>query len=104
MSDYRFGCDYKLDVFPKEAIKGYGELDVGKIEAVDIEWAEFIRKPDDRSRWFDLFGTPERAVQTLKLMCDLSSTCDFCLLSGRAENICGNGDYDALLEWLRGDE
>ena len=55
------------------------------------------------SRWFALFGTPERTAQTMALMCECSPECSFCLLKGRAENICGNGDYDALLEWLRGD-
>ena len=57
----------------------------------------------DTSRHFELFGTPERAAQTMALMCECSPECSFCLLKGRAENICGNGDYGALLEWLRGE-
>ena len=57
----------------------------------------------DTSRHFELFGTPERAAQTMALMCECSPECSFCLLKGRAESICGNGDYDALLEWLRGE-
>lgn len=50
-----------------------------------------------------LFGTPERAARTLLDVCDNCSQnkCSGCsvykLTSG------GNLDYDALLEWLRGD-
>ena len=58
---------------------------------------------EDKSRWYEMFGTPEHAARTLEMMCDMSPECSFCPLGGRAESICGEGDYDALLEWLRGD-
>lgn len=54
------------------------------------------------SNYARLFSTPERAARTMALMCECSPECSFCLLQGRAVNICKNGDYDALLEWLRG--
>ena len=46
------------------------------------------------SRWHELFGTPERAARTLERK--------FASCNG---NVCiaPNVDYDALLEWLRGD-
>ena len=43
------------------------------------------------TRWHELFGTPERAAQTIA---DISERVNF-------DGI--GGDYDALLEWLRGD-
>lgn len=56
-------------------------------------------KDGRESRWYELFGTPERAARTLvNLNCD-GSGCDGCSL-GDIE--CDYG-YDALLEWLRGD-
>lgn len=126
MSDYRFGDDYKLSIYPKEAM-GYDGLDMDKVKSVEIEWVDFIRKPDDKSRWFDLFGTPEKAAQTLETVaenlfsrawsddnatlsdvtCSLAAHCEECPamgLPGRGvSRICGEVDYDALLEWLGGD-
>ena len=105
MSDYRFGDDYKLSIYPKDAMDGCGEIDMNKVEAVEIEWVDFIRKPDDKSRWFELFGTSEKAAQTLMKFSPLS--CAYCALYG----VCGDDqdkdcllcDYDALLGWLRGE-
>ena len=57
------------------------------------------------SRWHQLFGTPERAARTMAGKCGDCSECVLvdacgcgkkCLLSSKY-------DYDALLEWLRGD-
>lgn len=48
---------------------------------------------DDKSRWAELFGTPERAARTLHELC--GGCC------GLPENV--RDDYDALLEWLRGE-
>ena len=59
----------------------------------------------DESRYTALFGTPERAARTAYDMheCSLGMPieCDDCA----AKPICESGakDYDALLEWLRGD-
>jgi len=55
------------------------------------------------SNYEKLFGTPERAARTLLDACDNcgQNDCSGCqvyeLTSG------GDLDYDALLEWLRGD-
>ena len=98
MSDYRFGDDYKLSIYPKDAMDCWGEIDIDKVEAVEIDCVDFVRKPDDKSRWFELFGTHERAAQTLaKISCD--GFCESCVLYG------AHCDYDgnAQLEWLRGD-
>lgn len=54
------------------------------------------------SRWYDLFGTPERAAQTLSAMqkCELGiiGNCDECDVHDACR--VRDGDYDALLEWL----
>lgn len=55
-----------------------------------------------------LFGTPERAARTLYY--DKTPICAGCALLDECEKMpdeeqdtCLLGDYDALLEWLRGD-
>lgn len=59
--------------------------------------------PKTETNWERLFGTPERAARTLIDICDNcgQNECSGCqvyeLTSG------GEVDYDALLEWLRGD-
>ena len=56
----------------------------------------------DKSRWYELFGTPERAARVAFDMheCSLGMPieCDDCA----AKTTCASGakDYDALLEWL----
>lgn len=50
-----------------------------------------LHKGIDDSRWFELFGTPERAARTIA---DISERVNIDRIGG---------DYDALLEWLRGD-
>ena len=57
---------------------------------------------EDKSRWFELFGTPERAARTLVDSCndDYDYGCGGCPV---ARVNCKCGDYDALLEWLRSD-
>jgi hypothetical protein len=119
MSDYRFGDDYRLSIYPKDAIDCWGEIDMDKVEAVEIDFVDFIRKPDDKSRWHELFSTPERAARTL-LRVD-SSCCNYevdgikqsCVTCPLNMNGLGypkmrcyayvNGKHDELLEWLRGD-
>ncbi len=57
---------------------------------------------DTQSRWAELFGTPERAARTLQRMCDMRRFgCPYCPVFGSDIDDCN--DYDALLEWLRGD-
>lgn len=53
------------------------------------------------TRWHELFGTPERAAQTLVLNCKHQATCGSCIV---ADEIPGGAccDYDTLLGWLRG--
>jgi hypothetical protein len=97
MSDYRFGDDYKLSIYPKEAMDCWGEIDIDKVEAVEIEWVDFIRKPDDKSRWFQLFGTPEQAAKTLSPD-DMS--CRWCLLHDHCKDECLIEEHGKLLEWL----
>ena len=54
----------------------------------------------DTSRYANLFGTPERAARTLEKQCD-PFHCVVCPAYHRAQ--CDEGDYDKLLEWLRGE-
>ena len=75
---------------------------------IDIEQGEVITRfvpaeldyIEDKSRWAELFGTPERAARTLEKQCD-PFHCVVCPAYHRAQ--CDEGDYDKLLEWLRGE-
>lgn len=67
-------------------------------------------EPSDKSRWHELFGTPERAARTYLDYflngCDGSTCADGCpFFDTSAYMNCAIGidDYDKLLEWLRGD-
>lgn len=56
----------------------------------------------DKSRWYELFGTPERVARTLMGICEeceegMCIGCKIDPLMGYATN------YDALLEWLGGE-
>lgn len=51
------------------------------------------------TRYDRLFGTPERAARTLEKHCDGYH----CIICPAHHHGCNDGDYDALLEWLRGD-
>lgn len=58
---------------------------------------------DDGSRWYELFGTPERAAKTLIAFCDecdpLNNNCNDC----RFGKFIGFEIFEKdLLEWLRG--
>ena len=55
------------------------------------ETDEEYKAVNTQSRWHELFGTPERAARTIA---DISERVN---LDGIG------GDYDVLLEWLRGD-
>lgn len=56
-----------------------------------------------KTRWYELFGTPERTTRTLLDVCDNcgQDDCSGC----QVYEVTHGGDlgYDALLEWLRGD-
>ena len=80
-----------------------GYIDWDKVEAVEIDWVDFIRKPDDKSRYSELFGTPERAARTI---CRQLKHFNICICDGcpvKPPNKECDSEYDALLEWLRGD-
>lgn len=72
-------------------------------EAADtIEKLEPHSNQLEPSRYFELFGTPERAARTLEKGKTLCEWCDkqTCSTSGGE---CRIFDHDALLEWLSGD-
>ena len=54
------------------------------------------------SNYKKLLGTPERAARTLAGICE-SCKCGDCATCGVPEWADYSHDYDALLEWLRGD-
>lgn len=58
--------------------------------------------PKTETNWHQLFGTPERAARTLVDSCndDYDYGCGGCPV--KRVN-CKCGDYNAILEWLRGD-
>jgi hypothetical protein len=63
---------------------------------------------EDKSRWFQMFGTPERAVRTIQdkmLTYDLLTQCDDCPYQTdecfKPSGKCAMDDYDTLLGWLR---
>ena len=65
------------------------------------------RNADDKSRWHELFGTPELAAHTswYMLMCKYMD-CHDCPIADGCDMVtdidCDDGEA-ALLEWLRGD-
>lgn len=56
----------------------------------------------DGTRWYDLFSTPERAARVIVRMCDMTDG-DFCDVCPSNRSVCRCGDYDTLLEWLKGE-
>ena len=52
---------------------------------------------EDASRWHKLFGTPERAAVTLVRTSDEHAVCKLSTWTA------SSSDYEAWLEWLRGD-
>lgn len=57
-------------------------------------------KADGKNRWFQLFGTPDRAARTLHSFCE-DCFCGDCSTCGVPDWADYRHDYDALLEWLR---
>ena len=56
------------------------------------------------TRYYKLFGTPERAARTLLDMCKCAEFCDYCPLYGQGVEHCEFPDAtSSVLEWLRGD-
>lgn len=59
------------------------------------------------TRYAELFGTPEQTARTLNKLLPDSMHCEYCMFQDYCKDgdgYCLIGDYDALLEWLRGDE
>ena len=56
------------------------------------------------ARWHELFGTPERAARVIVALnnCRVVGCVDCAARGACRYDGCGD-DYDALLEWLRGD-
>lgn len=72
------------------------------------ETGETYKAVNVHSRWHELFGTPEKAARTLYY--DKQPICAGCALLDECnkmpdeeQDTCLLMDYDALLEWLRGD-
>lgn len=59
---------------------------------------EISATPDgeDKSRWFELFGTPERAALTLARTSDEHAACKLPTYTS------SSNDYEAWLSWLKG--
>lgn len=68
----------------------------------EVERFVYRLERNGKSRWHELFGTPERAAWTLSRFCT-DCFCGDCATCGVPEWACYRRDYDALLEWLRGD-
>ena len=96
-----------------ELRKGFGGFERVIID-VDGERHEFdadslirlLESYESASRYHELFGTPERAARTLAGKCGDCCECviaDYCESGGEGCLLSCAGDYDALLEWLRGD-
>ena len=88
------------------------------IEGAMVMWRRMVRGGEtlgalephsnqlEPSRWHELFGTPERAARTLHHNGTL--VCRECLVRDECKETLDDSDciitnYDALLEWLRGD-
>ena len=83
---------------PHCAALGYFKTEEGAIKA----WNTRAKVPDVGNRYAELFGTPERAAQTLAGICE-SCKCGDCATCGVPEWADYSHDYGQLLEWLRGD-
>ena len=91
-------------------MEGYSDGSVNRGAHIDeTDWQAIADElnaalgADDGTRWSELFGTPERAARFMTDYtncthheCDDCTCDDFCCPDFKI------GDYDALLEWLRG--
>lgn len=106
------------DEVPIEAKARIAELEAALNEVAD-KWAQAqikaenlakenrLLKAHDGSRWFELFGTPERAAKTMVGKC---GDCCECILPNKFRHACVEGcllsivnEDGVLLEWLRGE-
>jgi len=96
------GCCLALDDTRIAGPKPWGGGTVIHAWETDKEY----KAVDTQSRWFQLFGTPERAAQTMALQCfgAASEACNTCVFDECDGKLRNSGAYptvyDALLEWL----
>lgn len=86
------------------------EIQAGRGETMDDITIIWNTRAGEGTRWHELFGTPERAAQTIigkQLAYDLLDQCDECPNQTdecfEPSGKCAMDDYGSLLEWLRGD-
>ena len=83
---------------PRHNGERFAKLMVGEFEQMNA-MVDNVSK----SRWAELFGTPERAARTI---CQQLKHFNICICDGcpvKPPNKECDSEYDALLEWLRGD-
>ncbi len=95
---------------PDEAIERIATLGAPSIDEPDTIRNEFEDNgystlgADDGSRWSELFGTPERAARVIVALNNCRVTdCIDCWARGACKYFGEGGEYDTLLEWLRGE-
>ena len=52
------------------------------------------------TQWDMLFGTPERAAETVKGMCVSMESCTYCPLYAAGVDFCESDEGDGVAEWL----
>ena len=89
--------------------------DLNPLSRISISWFvdlltddETCETPiDTQSRWYELFGTPERAAEYFAVQCfgSDSSMCCYCPFDGCDGKLRNSGAYpsiyEALLEWFK---
>ena len=101
MSMYRFGDDYCLNYSPCDALDDVMVDGWDKVERVEIDGTVFVNAGNN-NRWYELFGTPEKAARTLE---NGTPMCDWCDTNAceKKGGECSLFNYDALLDWLMGE-
>ena len=85
-----------------ENLSGEWQYGVAMIPAAWVLHVAATLGTDD-SRWFELFGTPERAAETMLNMCKCAEVCEFCPLYEQGVAHCEYPNAESsVLEWLRG--
>ena len=69
---------------------------------LDGGYYDMTQSNTGKSRWHELFGTPERAARTLENGTPMCDWCDTQACDKRGGE-CSLFDYNVLLEWLRGE-
>lgn len=93
----------------------------------EVERLVYKLERNGKSRWAELFGTPDRAARTMEtvaealyasawaddsatlsdVLCSLVAKCDACPAMGApgcgVSTRCGAVDYEMMLKWLKGD-